>query len=189
MVRAQICDVALKLFGEGGLSNVTVRAIAKELGWSHTKAYHYYDSKQAIIDALQLRLFQEFGARLSGALEPKQNPRDQIFALAHAYALFGLENRQAYQLMFHESIANDAPDYLNAKRDASWSPILDVMTAAVESQYLSGDPHQLGHMFWIGLHGVVSLHLSDRLDMGLSLSDLIDPLVDQLLRGAAAQAS
>ncbi len=40
----------------------------------------------------------------------------------------------------------------------------DHVRMMVEQGYYEGDPELIGHVFWASLHGLVVLHLADKLD-------------------------
>ena len=64
--RSVIIDAALKLFRERGYDATTMRAIATEAGVSVGNAYYYFDSKEMLIQDIQVRgkvMFVELKAR------------------------------------------------------------------------------------------------------------------------------
>src|SRR3954465_1402735 len=57
--RALILNSALDLLGERGYEQTTMRAIAKRAGVSLGNAYHYFGSKEHLIQAFYHRLHEE----------------------------------------------------------------------------------------------------------------------------------
>ena len=57
--RALILNTALDLLQEHGYEKTTMRAIAKKAGVSLGNAYHYFDTKEHLIQAFYHRLHQE----------------------------------------------------------------------------------------------------------------------------------
>ena len=47
--RDRLCEVALKIFVEEGLENLTMRRLAKELGISAMTAYNYFEDRNEIV--------------------------------------------------------------------------------------------------------------------------------------------
>jgi hypothetical protein len=77
-------------------------------------------------------------------------------------------------------------------RDAafrSWSPLRESIGEAVRAGLLAGDPEELTHLFWAGLHGILSLHLADKLTHGMDLADLQGPMKRLMFVGSSAAAS
>jgi Tetracyclin repressor-like, C-terminal domain len=54
---------------------------------------------------------------------------------------------------------------------------------AVQSGVLAGDPDLVAHQMWAGLHGLVSLHLAGKLELGKSARSLFEPLLDTMIDG------
>src|SRR5690606_35902800 len=50
--REEILRAALRVFAERGLKNATVSDIARAAGMSHGLLYHYFASKDALVEAL-----------------------------------------------------------------------------------------------------------------------------------------
>lgn len=61
--RQQIMDAAFELFARNGYSRTSIAAVAEKAGISKGLIYHYFDSKQAILEGIFDRLIQ-FGDEL-----------------------------------------------------------------------------------------------------------------------------
>jgi len=86
-LRAKIIDTARDVFIHKGVEAVTMRDIAKRVGYSATAIYLYFADKQALIQAVcdtdLLKLASEFKKVLV-----IQDPVERLFALGRAYAMF-----------------------------------------------------------------------------------------------------
>lgn len=67
--RQHILDAALAAFRDRGFANTTMRDIAKAAGMSLGAAYHYFDSKDAIVAAYYEWMQQEHERRFASAAE------------------------------------------------------------------------------------------------------------------------
>ena len=67
--RARILDVALKLLQERGYEATTMRAIAEQAEVSLGNAYHYFPSKEALLQGFYARTHDEHVAACGDALE------------------------------------------------------------------------------------------------------------------------
>lgn len=72
---------------------------------------------------------------------------------------------------------------LEDAEDRAWSPLRDSVAVAVDEDLLQGDPDELAHLFWAGVHGVASLHLAGKLRHGLELEHLRLPMQRLLFSG------
>jgi hypothetical protein len=78
------------------------------------------------------------------------------------------------------------PDGYPELRDAelrAWAPLRGGVGAAVAAGALAGDPDEIAHVFWGGVHGVVSLHLAGKLVFGRSLETVLEPMLRTLSEG------
>jgi len=66
---AQILDAALELFGEMGYRAVSTNAIAARAGISPGSLYQFFPNKEAIAEALSVRLVESFRAAHASAFE------------------------------------------------------------------------------------------------------------------------
>jgi AcrR family transcriptional regulator len=89
--KEKILTAALQLFNKHGISSITVRDIAREVGISHGNLCYHYPNTDSIIAALYEHLVQQFNTILN-TLEPNENAFEalrqsmyRIFELVHKY--------------------------------------------------------------------------------------------------------
>ena len=51
----------------------------------------------------------------------------------------------------------------------------------------TGDITEMAHLFWISAHGLAALAVANQLDLGKQIDQLIEPVVNVVLRGVAPQ--
>jgi hypothetical protein len=61
----------------------------------------------------------------------------------------------------------------------------DAVARAVDAGVVAGDPDIVAHVFWASVHGLVSLALAGKLQLGPTLDDLVEPVMRMLMRGSA----
>ena len=74
---------ALGLLEEGGLAAVTMRALGKRLQVNPMAAYHYFDSKEAVLNAAAAQHYRRFRPRLNQRAAP-----ERMLALGMSYGRF-----------------------------------------------------------------------------------------------------
>ncbi len=181
--RAGLCRVAVDLFVERGYEAVTIREIARRLGCSAMTPYRYFANKAEIFDAVRSECFGRFGEwmqRESALHAPDLDPVERLRALGRSYVGFALAEPRAYRVMF-EVERVDPSEFPPARDLESWYPLLEAATAAVSAGALRGDPEVVAHLLWAALHGIVALHHANRLQLGKSLDDLVEPALSLLL--------
>lgn len=190
--RADLCRVAERLFAENGYDGVTMRALAAELGCSAMTPYRYFENKDEILAAVRTQAFVRHGVLTEKLAGEHHDPIDRLRAYARGYIQFAREEPNAYRIMF-ELTANTEPEKLilndPQRRNEilrGWEPLVSVLTELVETGRAEGDPLDLAHFAWVMLHGLVALELSHKLLLGRSLDQLIEPALDNFLRGIGA---
>ncbi len=183
--RGELCEVATRRFAEAGYAGVTLRGLATELGVSPMTPYRYFENKEEIFAAVRIAALERFGDHCERAAAEAAHlpPVEQLKVMGRGYVRFGLENPHAYRIIFQLE-QNDAPE-LEGYVARCWASILAATRRAVEQGDLVGDPDLLAHICWVGLHGIVTLQLARKLSRGIALDQLLDPMMDTILRGAA----
>jgi AcrR family transcriptional regulator len=185
--RARVVQAAEVLFAERGYEGVTLRALATSLGQSPTAAYRYFDGKAAIFEAARIAAYQRFAEAQEQVGRLVTNPADHLARLGTAYVEFAVREPDAYRLIFELKQSEDGRSAeLQAAADRSWIPLYAAIEVAVGTGVLKGDPSKLAHLFWAGLHGIVSLHLAGKLRHGLDLQALQEPMKQLLFAGSYA---
>jgi AcrR family transcriptional regulator len=99
-VRREILDAARELFVCEGYASVSLRKIARRIGYTPMAIYVHFRDKSEILDCICEESFACFRAnaeRLDGLGLP---PRERLAAGLRAYVDFGLEHPHHYQLTF-----------------------------------------------------------------------------------------
>lgn len=187
--RADLCRAAEQLFLTKGDEGVTMRALAAEVGCSAMTPYRYFANKGAILDAVRLQAFERHGAFIERETSQVNESAERLLAYGRAYVAFARKEPQSYRMMFELHARHDGSDTLlenEASRNVllqAWRPLVAVLEELVEQGHAYGDPLELAHLAWITLHGLVTLELSQKLNLGRSLDELIEPALEYFLRG------
>jgi AcrR family transcriptional regulator len=182
--RKRICEAATKLFAANGYQAVTLRAIAAEVGCSPMTPYRYFSGKDEIFALVKAAVYRRFSEAQEAALASTDDPAAALVALGRAYVDFALAEPDGYRVIFelHQDSASDHPELLE-QAERAWCPLLGAVTRAVDAGVLCGDPDTLAHVFWAGIHGLVSLHLADKLRGSRALEDLVEPMMATVFGG------
>jgi AcrR family transcriptional regulator len=74
-MRTNILDSARSLISEGGLENISIRKIAKQINYSPAIVYHYFHNKEAILDSL---LTDDYKRIIKAVNQPQENKESNI---------------------------------------------------------------------------------------------------------------
>jgi AcrR family transcriptional regulator len=173
---ASIVASAWKLAGSDGIAGVTLRALARKVGMREPSLYEYFDSKNALYDAMFADGNRQLFERLD-AIDPDDDPPAAVKAFMRELAEFALEDDARHQLLFQrpvpgfeptpasyayaEQVLTRAVDLLNAAglRDPGDVDCFVAMVAGLVDAQAANDP---GGVRWIRhLDRLIDLHLDD----------------------------
>jgi AcrR family transcriptional regulator len=163
--RDAIVEAAWALVAEQGLAGLSLRDLARRTGISTPTVYAYFDSKNAIYDAMFGKAATQFAERMAAPYD-NDDPRDILAAHAHRFAEFCTSDPVRYQLLFQRMVPGFEPSpesyapavralaiarELLARNGITDPRYLDLATALVTGlvdQQISNDP---GGDRWTGL--------------------------------------
>jgi AcrR family transcriptional regulator len=105
---ASIVAAAWKLAREHGIAGVSLHALARDVGMRQPSLYEYFDSKDALYDAM----FADGNRQLLERLEALTLPRDPRAALKRfmsAFVAFALEDPARCELLFERHVPGFTP--------------------------------------------------------------------------------
>jgi AcrR family transcriptional regulator len=184
--RERLCDAAAQIFVEKGEQGFTLRELASKLGVSAMTPYRYFHDKDEILAAVRARAFLQFAQTLEAAYATGSDPGSRAAATGEAYVRFALENPGTYKLMFDLSQPEQGK-YPELERAANRAKLTLTRHVGplIEAGYLEGDPEMIAYVFWITLHGAVTLQLANKLDETYPIGKIIDTAFTALNTGFA----
>jgi AcrR family transcriptional regulator len=106
--RAAVLAAAWELVREGGPASLSLRELAKRAGITTPTVYAYFESKNAIFDAMFAEAAQSF-VELKAGLPPTDDPRQDLLTEAEAFVQFCVSDVPRYQLLFQHSVPGFTP--------------------------------------------------------------------------------
>ncbi|WP_433249074.1 TetR/AcrR family transcriptional regulator [Streptosporangium sp. CA-135522] len=171
-----IITTARELAETEGWDAVTTRRLAERIEYSQPVLYSHFAGKNAIVAAAALEGFDELAAELSQARATADTPRQELVALARAYADFGRAHPALYVAMF--TLAVDLP----FGRPDTPAPLQAAFRQFHETMSTFADGRDCGvfaEVAWSALHGLVTLTCAGRLP-GDHHERCLTTLIDQL---------
>lgn len=169
-----IVDAAWRLVRAQGLAGLSLRELAKEAGITTPTVYAYFESKDAIYDAMFRRAateFTEWMTRPSAASDPDAALAEGM----HRFLEFCTSDAARYQLLFQRTIPGFEPSA------EAYEPAQRALGAARQRLAAAGidDPRHLD--IWTALNtGLVDQQVSND-PGGHRWSDLVDDVVAMFL--------
>ncbi len=106
--RDAIVDAAWELVGEEGLAGLSLRDLARRAGITPPTVYAYFDSKNAIYDAMFARAATQFVDEMA-APYGCDDPRGRLVAYVQRFVEFCLADTARYQLLFQRTLPEFEP--------------------------------------------------------------------------------
>ncbi|MDR2114523.1 MAG: TetR/AcrR family transcriptional regulator [Bifidobacteriaceae bacterium] len=135
LMTQEILDAAEVQLANVGAANLSLRAVARELGMASSAVYRYVPSRDALLTALLLRAYRDLGKTLktAEAQVPREDLSGRMWKLMTTERRWALDNPQRWALLYGTPVPgyqapNDTKDpagtffFLMAGvlRDANW---------------------------------------------------------------------
>ncbi len=186
-LRRRILDTTRHLLVREGYRSLSMRRIARAIGYSATTIYLHFKDKDHLLHAL----IDEGMGHLYDTLQAAEaahpaDPAVRLEALCRAYVAFGQDNPEYYEIMFlldtERMERYPAEKYRRARRN------LDLIAATLEEGAARGlfavdDPRVSASTAWAMLHGIVSMLLAGRLDVRIDREAFVETSIRQALAG------
>jgi AcrR family transcriptional regulator len=155
--RDAIVDAAWALVREEGLAGLSLRDLAARAGITTPTVYSYFESKDAIYDAMFGQAAAAFAAHMA-APHDSDDPRAVLAASARRFVEFCTADVPRYQLLFQHAVPGFVPS------SESYAPAVRALDGTRERLARSGftDPRQLD-MWTALLSGLVDQQVSNDL--------------------------
>ena len=197
-LRTLIIDAARELFVARGVEAVTMREIAKRIGYSATSIYLHFADKEALLRVICDTDFLALATSLKNVMLIV-NPIDRLKALSNGYAAFALTHPNHYHLMFmtaHTPYDSEQSflQHNSAKQDAYYqlkTVVNDVHAAGYFRADLK-DADLIAQTIWAGTHGVCALQISmseDKWVNWCSISARLQLMQQVMMRGLMKEST
>ncbi len=166
-LREQILEASRAIVLAQGFGALSMRKIAEAIEYSPATIYLHFASR----DQIALQLVREGFEQLLAAVAPARHvsdPLERLRDIGRRYVRFGLENPEAYRLIFMES-PEFSSELFRAQLDAPEEPagrafavLADTVRDLIERGVFRAtlDVDVTAEVLWCGVHGIVSLRLA-----------------------------
>ncbi len=189
--RNLILDAAAEIFARDGLEGTSMRALAREAGYTAGALYFHFDSKEAIYAALLERSLAVLGKRTRDAADVDLPPRAALRAAAEAWFDFYAENPRDLDLGFYLFRGGMRPHGLGRDRDRALNDALlatlaPLREALLEAGFAPDAADAESAAFFAHASGVLLLLHTGRIRLfPTAARDLLERYLDDLERRLA----
>lgn len=191
-LRTLIIDAARELFVARGVDAVTMREIAKRIGYSATSIYLHFADKEALLRTILDTDMLALATSLKAILQIP-DPVERMSALGRGYAAFALTRPNHYRLMFMAERVPCDPEKSSLQQNNAEQDAYFLLKTVVNDVYVAGhfredlqDVDLIAQTIWAGMHGVCSLQISMAEDKWVNWSEISERLKlmqEVMLRG------
>jgi len=180
--RELILNSALDLLGEHGYEKTTMRAIARRAGVSLGNAYHYFGSKEHLIQAFYHRLHEEHLAVTRPALEKESSFRARLLTVMKL-KISTLEPYHEFAAALFKTAANptsplnpfsDESDPVRKESIELFAQVVDGSNTSVPKDLRA----ELPYLLWVYHMGITLFWIHDRSPRHRRTYRLVDHTVD-----------
>lgn len=178
--RDALVDAAWRVVHAEGLAALSIRGLAKEAGVSSPTIYAYFESKDAIYDAMFGQAATAFAARMT---EPytAADPRALLIEGVNRFVEFCVADTPRYQLLFQRTIPGFEPS------PEAFAPAVRALEASRERLAANGVTEDRHVDMWTALTtGLVDQQISND-PGGTRWSSLVEDAVDMCLAYTSAR--
>lgn len=150
-----LLDEAETMADTSGTETITLRALARRIGVSHSAPVHHFGTRQGLLTALAHRGFEQLHTTLS-------QHTDDIYAMGVEYVTWALAHPGAYAVMWQPRLLDEENAALNLARQATWDALFNALTAhttQIDETTLRTDAYAAFSI----VHGLASLWLNNAL--------------------------
>lgn len=177
--RREILEAAWDNARRRGVADLSLREVAEAVGMRGPSLYVYFDSKNAVYDAMFADGYAELLALLVALTATPRSPRDDMIAGAGAFMDFCASDPARFQLLFERTVPGFEPSA------ASYAVSLEVQRLTRERLARAGVRTKTGLDLWTALTtGLASQQIAND-PGGRRWRRLVEDAVDMFLAHAA----
>lgn len=174
-LRRTLLDAAIRSVADHDPANLSLRAVARQVGVSHAAPKHHFDDKTALLTAIAVEGFVGLGEALADAADDAPGPVDGLIAAGQAYVRFSVEHPGHFRVMWRNDLLDQSDAHLEAAARETFGVLSGMVVAAQATGWADGhDVAELATLLWSAVHGLAQLYLDG------PLGDMIGTDVDHL---------
>lgn len=145
-----------------GISGLSARAIAKQIGYSPGTLYNVFKNLDDLVLTIEGELLQE-GLIALRAVPRHGKPDERLRALAECHIAFALKNRRLWNVLFQHS-PSVAPSELagvNGALEAMREEFREAVAQLMHARH-PDEAERLASGVWYSIHGISSIAVSEK---------------------------
>jgi AcrR family transcriptional regulator len=190
LLRERILDAAERLLIQtGDEDQVSIRAVADEVGVTPPSIYMHFADKRELIFAVCDKHYERFDEFVERAAAGIEDPLASLHARGRAYVQFGLENPEHYRVLFmgKPSATPASYDPQQILTSSAFAHLIEAVHRCADAGVIRGETLMVSISLWAGVHGITSLLISKPNFPWPYREELIDRVLWNLVEGVLAR--
>ena len=190
--KEQIRDMALvaaeKIAAKDGLSGLSARKIAKEIGYTVGTLYLVFRNLDDLVLHVNARTLDALYEQMQRSLQKCRQPRTCVVGLGRAYVQFATDNPKLWNMVFeHQLTEDDQVPHWFADKVNKMFQLVETQLIPLLEHHSEKKIDMVSKAIWCGVHGICSLAVTGKLDIrdAESINVLTDSLINNYLAGLA----
>ncbi len=161
-LHSSLLTTATKMLNEQGISSLSLRKIAENVGVSRTAAYHHFKDKNDLLCAIAAQGFNQWQQQANEIFNDTSSTQEQQYRrFVYAYIHFATSYPNLYDLMFGRTIWKEQGSN-ETLRQAAY-PTFDYQVKITQQWQSTGmfpaneSSLRLAQVIWGTLHGIAKL--------------------------------
>jgi AcrR family transcriptional regulator len=181
-LRDEIVAAALRLLeATGDATEVSLRAVAREVGVTATSIYLHFDDVDALIGVVKQGLFADLGDAMESSIPDGADPVEVVRSSSHAYVRYAVEHAGVYRALFtsrHLAVPRASSETFVG--EGTFRQTQSHVAAAIGVEPASDEAAMLAMHLWTSLHGMITLRTIKGKFPWPALDVQVDDLVTRL---------
>lgn len=177
-LRAALIDAGLAALAQQDTADLSLRAIARDVGVSANAAYRHFADKDTLLAAVAAEGFRRFAQHQTKAAQGHATVLASRAAAGRAYIQFAQDNPALFRLMFGRSLNATATAELQESATTAFQGLIDASARESDTPHDSEQVLMLAIARWSLVHGLSHLVLDGQL---AHFGDNIDHIIGGVL--------
>jgi AcrR family transcriptional regulator len=179
--RKRILEAAKQLVNNQGYERTSLRAIAREAGFSPASLYEYFSGRDAVLDALADEVREALAKHMKRGMK-KHPPHSALVFLALAYIDFAQRWPADFELLFQHSQSRKLS--LREPPTGPFALVVAQVEAAMAEGFFAGkEPQVIALGLWAFAHGLATLRIGHLAAFEVEYMAMAADLIETHLRG------
>ena len=185
-LRAALIEAGLATLEQSESREISLRALAREIGVSANAAYRHFEDKDALLSALAAEGFRRFSAMQLQAMQGQPDMAVAGRASGRAYVDFALANPALFRLMFGHFLHAKTDPELRQAANAAFQGLVQASARTTGTAHDDERAVLMAILRWSLVHGLSHLVLDGQLEI---VTEDVDKLINDVLALARSSST